>query len=225
MSKCPNCQLDNEDDANVCYSCGARIPKGQTEELSDDEDEGGVSPSSPVEIPPEHQASWQEVIAAYDEAIRIDPEDSEAYLNRGLAYDSVGQLEHAIEDYDMAIRINPADVDAYINRGEAYSDLGQYEKAVRDYEKAIEIDSEHAEAYFSRGNTYISLGDYQSAVEDYRKTTFLDPDDAEAYAHAALAATLLSRDEEAEEFAGQAIDREFPPSFLQIVMDELKRRR
>ena len=47
MSNCPNCQLDNEEDARFCYSCGARIPSSQAEELLDEKDEAGVSQSSP----------------------------------------------------------------------------------------------------------------------------------------------------------------------------------
>ena len=37
-----------------------------------------------------------EAIAEYDEAIRLDPELAGAYVNRGAAYDDLGQLDRSI---------------------------------------------------------------------------------------------------------------------------------
>ena len=57
-------------------------------------------------------------IAKCDEAIRLNPEDINAYNNRGNAKFLLGQYKEAIADYDMALRINPKDANAYNNRKE-----------------------------------------------------------------------------------------------------------
>ena len=57
-------------------------------------------------------------IAQCDEAIRLNPEDINAYNNRGNAKFRLGQYKEAIADYDMALRINPKDANAYNNRKE-----------------------------------------------------------------------------------------------------------
>ena len=51
--------------------------------------------------------SPEEAIARYDEAIRLDPQDAAAYINRGNANDYLGQHQRAIDDYDEAIRLDP----------------------------------------------------------------------------------------------------------------------
>ena len=60
-------------------------------------------------------------IADYDIAIRLNPDDADAYYNRGVAKGKLGQHFAAIADYDIAIRLNPDYADAYNNRGYAKS--------------------------------------------------------------------------------------------------------
>ena len=43
-----------------------------------------------------------------------------AFHNRGIAYDSKGDHDRAIQDYDQAIKLDPQYTRAFINRGAAY---------------------------------------------------------------------------------------------------------
>ena len=43
-------------------------------------------------------------VAAYSEAIRLDPKNAEAYRERGVAYHEKADLEKAITDFSAAIR-------------------------------------------------------------------------------------------------------------------------
>ncbi len=87
---------------------------------------------------------YQEAIEHYTEAIQLDPDYAKAYLNRGYAYDGLGQHQRAIEDFDKAIQLEPDDAVAYNNRGAAYYYLGQYQRAIEDYDKAIQLDPDYA---------------------------------------------------------------------------------
>jgi tetratricopeptide (TPR) repeat protein len=49
----------------------------------------------------------QQALQDADEAIRLNPQDAEAYYDRGVAYTNLGQYERAIQDADEAIRLNP----------------------------------------------------------------------------------------------------------------------
>ena len=100
------------------------------------------------------QARLEDAIPEFDEAIRLSPQDAEAYYNRGLSYGNLGQHQRAIQDYDEAIRIDPRLAPAYLNRGTTYADLGQLQRAIEDYGEAIRLDSQLALAYLSRGDTY-----------------------------------------------------------------------
>ena len=56
---------------------------------------------------------WEEAMAEYDEAIRLDPQLALAYNNRGVAYKNLGKHQRAIEDFDAAIRLDPQLAMAY----------------------------------------------------------------------------------------------------------------
>ncbi|MFC2002728.1 tetratricopeptide repeat protein, partial [Chloroflexota bacterium] len=55
----------------------------------------------------QEQERLEEAIGEYGEAIRLNPQLTEAYNNRGNAYADLGQFERAIQDYGEAIRLNP----------------------------------------------------------------------------------------------------------------------
>ncbi|MGB6017397.1 MAG: caspase family protein, partial [Nodosilinea sp.] len=67
---------------------------------------------------------YQGALAAYDEALHIDPSNTYAYTSRGNAKLGLGDKEGAITDYDEAIRLDPKNAIAYQNRGNAKYDLG-----------------------------------------------------------------------------------------------------
>ena len=96
--------------------------------------------------------------------IRLNPRYADAYYNRGIAYEKLGQYQRAIQDYDEAIRPNPRYADAYNNRGIAYDSLGQYQRAIQDYDEAIRLNLRYTDAYNNRGIAYKNLGQYQRAI-------------------------------------------------------------
>ncbi|MDX2050179.1 MAG: tetratricopeptide repeat protein, partial [Rickettsiaceae bacterium] len=55
----------------------------------------------------------EDAIAAFNEAIRLKPEDNEfcasAYVNKGTALDVLSRYEEAVLAYDEAIRLKPED--------------------------------------------------------------------------------------------------------------------
>ena len=44
-----------------------------------------------------------QTIRELDEAIRLNPEDAKAYINRGDAYEKRGEYDRAIEDYSKLL--------------------------------------------------------------------------------------------------------------------------
>lgn len=60
---------------------------------------------------------FQGAIAAYTQAIELDPNHFKAYFNRGFAHDKLGQFDKAIFDYSKALLIEPNNAYAFYNRG------------------------------------------------------------------------------------------------------------
>jgi len=129
----------------------------------------------------ESQGRLKEAIAEFDEAIRLDPNLSGAYNNRGIVYARLGQFQQAIKDFDEAIRLNPRDALAYYNRATAYYHLDQFQSVIQDLEEAIRLNPQDAEAYYYRGLSYVNLGQYQQAIQDFNQAILLNPRFTEAY--------------------------------------------
>jgi tetratricopeptide (TPR) repeat protein len=81
-------------------------------------------------------------LAAFDQALVIDPRFAQAYCARGSAYEKKGEDEKAIDDFTHAIRLKPNYEVAYRNRGNVYVYLGDARQACADFIKATWISIE-----------------------------------------------------------------------------------
>ncbi|HLP88269.1 MAG TPA: tetratricopeptide repeat protein, partial [Nostocaceae cyanobacterium] len=124
---------------------------------------------------------YQEAIADYNQAITINPQDAEAYYNRGIDKYELGDKAGAIADFTQAITINPQLAEAYYNRGVAKYQLGDKAGAIKDYNQAITINPQLAQAYSNRGLAKSELGDKAGAIQDYNQAITINPQDAQAY--------------------------------------------
>ena len=132
-------------------------------------------------------------IDAYDEAIRLKPDNTEAYSNRGVAKNMLGRHEAAIVDFDEAIRLKPEYTNAYNSRGVAKNDLGRHEEAIADYNEAIHLKPDYSEAYNNRGIARNDLGQYEEAIADYDTAILLKSNNAEAYSNRGVTKSNLGR--------------------------------
>jgi tetratricopeptide (TPR) repeat protein len=124
----------------------------------------------------------KKAIEYLNNAIKLQPDLVEAYNNRGITYDDLGQYHRAIEDFDKAISLKPNLAEAYYNRGVVYGkDLGQNQRAIEDFNEAIRLKPDYGNAYSKRGTAYGNLGQNQRAIEDFNETIRLKPDLAVAY--------------------------------------------
>ena len=120
-------------------------------------------------------------IEAYSLAVQLNPRDTDAYNNRGVAYNSKGEYGLAIKDFNQAMQLNPIDAAAHNNRGTTYVDIDEVERAIRDFNHAIQLNPNEDKTYNNRGIAYHKQGDYNLAIEDFNHAIQLRPDDANAY--------------------------------------------
>jgi tetratricopeptide (TPR) repeat protein len=105
--------------------------------------------------------------------IALNPDDANAYLNRGVTYFKLKQYDKALSDFNKAIALNPYDPPAYYNRGTIYGKFQQYDKALSDFNKVIALQPDFALAYYMRGHTYNFLKQYDKAMHDFQKAYLL----------------------------------------------------
>jgi tetratricopeptide (TPR) repeat protein len=136
-------------------------------------------------------------IADYDKAIKINPQNADAYASRGFAKYDLGKYKEAIIDYDQAIAINPHDADTYFDRGFAKANLDKYVEAIIDYNQAIEINPKGADYYCFRGLAKSSLDKHEDAIADYNKAIEIDLKNDYYYHNRGFSKLELTRYEEA----------------------------
>jgi serine/threonine protein kinase len=127
----------------------------------------------------------QSALDGYDLAIKNDPNNANAYFNRGFFKKTkIQDFQGALADYDRAIQLNPDYALAYGNRAILkYEQLKDDRGALIDYDRAIKIDPNYANAYHNRGLLKQVDDSHKptEALADYNRAIQLNPDYALAY--------------------------------------------
>jgi tetratricopeptide (TPR) repeat protein len=105
-------------------------------------------------------------LADYDEVIRLMPDYSQAYANRGSTYTQLGQYKLALSDYTEAIRLMPR-AGFYVGRGDAYFGLQEHANARRDYLQAIDVSPKSYRAHLALADLFFEQDDWNDAVKSY----------------------------------------------------------
>lgn len=75
--------------------------------------------------------------AAYETALRIDPNFAAGHYNLGMTFKALGLLNEAIASYTQAIKLNPNYAEAYQNLGVAWLKLGNLQDSLSAFGQAI----------------------------------------------------------------------------------------
>ena len=89
---------------------------------------------------------YKGAILLYNQALKLDRQNTEAYFQRGQARDGLDDPRSAIKNYNTVIQIDPQHGAAYSARGDARRKLKDMPGALEDYQHAAEI-------YASAGDT------------------------------------------------------------------------
>jgi tetratricopeptide (TPR) repeat protein len=120
-------------------------------------------------------ARYPQAILAFDRAVQLKSDYSEAYMMRGRALFADNQTEQASRDFTKVIELRPNDPQPLVERGLVYVEMHDYQTAIRDADKAIEIDNKLATAYNLRGTAIRAMGNPQGALADFDKAVKLAP--------------------------------------------------
>ena len=86
-----------------------------------------------------NKGDFNRSIKAFELAIELDPANAKAYLNRGIAYERVNNVEQALKDYSRAIQLLPQDAKAYYMRGMLLGHDGKDSEAIADLRTSADL--------------------------------------------------------------------------------------
>jgi len=118
-------------------------------------------------------------IVDYTATLKTNPNDAEAFYNRGNAYGNQKEYDKAIADYTAALKINPNYAEAFYSRGYTYGEIKKYDKAIADYTAVLKKYPDLVYALINRGDAYFVKKEYDKAIADYTRAIKLDPNNIE----------------------------------------------
>jgi tetratricopeptide (TPR) repeat protein len=79
---------------------------------------------------------YDQALQAFDQALKLKPNDPALITFRGIVYYARGQNDLAMKEFEAAIKLNPSFGRAYYQRGMIYQNQEKYDLAVTDLTKA-----------------------------------------------------------------------------------------
>ena len=134
------------------------------------------------------ETNYAEAIAAFTEAIRLNPNDIEAYIGRAQAYTALKKYDEANADYTAVIEMTEEQpyqqASAYVGRAGVGEETGRLTDAESDYTAAL--------ALLGEKNLDAMDDSDAEAARDLKKETLVK--------HAAVCVTLVLLDKAAEDY-------------------------
>lgn len=134
------------------------------------------------------ETNYAEAIAAFTEAIRLNPNDIEAYIGRAQAYTALKKYDEATADYTAVIEMTEEQpyqqASAYVGRAGVGEETGRLADAESDYTAAL--------ALLGEKNLDAMDDSDAEAARDLKKETLVK--------HAAVCVTLVLLDKAAEDY-------------------------
>jgi tetratricopeptide (TPR) repeat protein len=115
-----------------------------------------------------HRFEYGAATKAFDEALKADPDNAQAYYGRGIVRMCTGQYDAAIADFSSAIRLDPQWFD-YKNRAASFYETGDYPRDLADLNEAIALEPKDPVLSLIRAGLYARSGQVQTAKADLAK--------------------------------------------------------
>lgn len=147
----------------------------------------------------------------WNKKIGDNPNDAEAYRQRGLVYERKHDNNQAISDYNKGIEVNQNLALLFWNRGLLFYKNGSYDQAIADFSKYLQSKPNSPLTLLFRGEAYYKHGNFDAAVSDFKSYIITEGqwgkwDPHLAYINLAFTYLMMKDYDKAQEFANKASD-------------------
>jgi tetratricopeptide (TPR) repeat protein len=118
---------------------------------------------------------WARGIAYATIALRIKPDDSSAWSDRGYCYLRLGNYHQALADGNECLKHGGRQAASFANRAAAYAALADDSKALADLDAAIARDPTNVKYHLQRSIIHTRLGNLSQAGADRERAAELSP--------------------------------------------------
>jgi tetratricopeptide (TPR) repeat protein len=149
--------------------------------------------------------AFDQAIADFSTAIRLDDRQDDAYFGRGMAMGRSGAIDQGITDLDVYLRRHPKSSLAHTKRGVRYLWKGDEASAEKDFVVAISLDPQNAEAHDDLGVICARRAEYDTATAHFTATIASDPSYKKAYHNLAMVYYITGREQQGLSTINEAI--------------------
>ena len=166
-----------------------------------------------------HQAKkLEEALAAYQQALEIEPGDAEVLSLYGLALTHLGRLDEAGEPLERAVESEPEEIGFRLNLVEYLEKSRQFDRAEREVEAAVSLDAGLARAWEKKGDILRLREKLNAASNAYNTALSLEPENSRVAL--VLAGTFAAQENFAD--AHKTLDKVFALEPQNSTMLELR---
>ncbi|MCE5310811.1 MAG: tetratricopeptide repeat protein, partial [Acidobacteriales bacterium] len=127
------------------------------------------------------KSQFVEAVGAWGDALKLNPSDSRAHYNLGIALAMTGRFSEAIARYERALEINPDFAEVHNNLGVALARTGKVDEAIAHYRKALDLNPEMAEFHTNLGVALVWKGKADEAVAQFERALAANPESVDAH--------------------------------------------
>ncbi len=110
---------------------------------------------------------WQ-AARSFERVYKLYPDNPDVAFNYGMALQTLGEFQRAIEPLLKSIESQPADPDAHRSLGVCYVSLGRLEDGIAALEKSLAQDASNVHTLFYLAVSYYKLRQFNKANETLR---------------------------------------------------------
>ncbi len=152
-----------------------------------------------------HAERYNEALAAFEQALQLDSNFTDAHSSRGDTLYRLKRYEEALSAYEQAIQLDSHHVWAWYGKGDVLRNRRHYDEALKAYERVTELEPGNVWAWREKGDTLRHLKQYEEAIAAYQHALELNPRLSRAYCGRGDALCDLGYYEEALQAYEQAL--------------------
>ena len=117
---------------------------------------------------------FEEAIEFFDQVLEANPQNADAWNNKGVALFSMGRPEEALECYDQALAADPENLEALRNRAFVLRAMERFEEALEAYETIV-YDEPEASDFRNLATVLVGMGLLEEALGALMEAANLEP--------------------------------------------------
>ncbi len=125
--------------------------------------------------------AFSDAIAAFKEALRLQPASADAHADLGLAYTLARRFTDAAQAYKKAVELAPETPDFLVGLGHAYQQLGKLDSAIEAYTAYTKKKPKDATGFRLLAEAYMAKKRYVQAIASAKTAVSLNEGDVQSH--------------------------------------------